>query len=225
MEGNYANHYTTVAPSCPTPATTLCISSSPCPRTHRPGLKQHAKPTSTASPWRLPSPRFRGVVVITSALHAEGPQFDPGRNQLPCFVFVSLQPYRFAGPVDQCCSGGRRASRPDALPASTPWRNGSASDSRSEGCVFKSRRGHAEPFCLRAVATHEACPRVSNRSSQRVAFMAQWLEHRSRKPGVGSSNLPGGTLSFTFRFFRATLLGSGFLDRPTPHSAHPAPVA
>ncbi|CAK8688932.1 unnamed protein product [Clavelina lepadiformis] len=24
----------------------------------------------------------------------------------------------------------------------TPWRNGSASDSRSEGCVFKSRRGH-----------------------------------------------------------------------------------
>ena len=26
--------------------------------------------------------------------------------------------------------------------ATTPWRNGSASDSRSEGCVFKSRRGH-----------------------------------------------------------------------------------
>ena len=26
----------------------------------------------------------------------------------------------------------------------TPWRNGSASDSRSEGCVFKSRRG--QPF-------------------------------------------------------------------------------
>ena len=25
----------------------------------------------------------------------------------------------------------------------TPWRNGSASDSRSEGCVFKSRRGHS----------------------------------------------------------------------------------
>ena len=23
----------------------------------------------------------------------------------------------------------------------TPWRNGSASDSRSEGCVFESRRG------------------------------------------------------------------------------------
>ncbi len=26
-------------------------------------------------------------------------------------------------------------------PVWTPWRNGSASDSRSEGCVFKSRRG------------------------------------------------------------------------------------
>ena len=32
------------------------------------------------------------------------------------------------------------------LPASTmetPWRNGSASDSISEGCVFKSRRGQS----------------------------------------------------------------------------------
>ena len=29
---------------------------------------------------------------------------------------------------------------------STPWRNGSASDSRSEGCVFKSRRGQ-KFFC------------------------------------------------------------------------------
>ena len=28
----------------------------------------------------------------------------------------------------------------------TPWRNGSASDSRSEGCVFESRRGH-KCFC------------------------------------------------------------------------------
>ena len=30
----------------------------------------------------------------------------------------------------------------------TPWRNGSASDSRSEGCVFKSRRGHKFFFPL-----------------------------------------------------------------------------
>ena len=28
----------------------------------------------------------------------------------------------------------------------TPWRNGSASDSRSEGCVFKSRRGQLRIF-------------------------------------------------------------------------------
>ena len=27
-------------------------------------------------------------------------------------------------------------------PSRTSWRNGSASDSRSEGCVFESRRGH-----------------------------------------------------------------------------------
>ena len=26
---------------------------------------------------------FRGVAVITSALHAEGPQFDPGRKHIP----------------------------------------------------------------------------------------------------------------------------------------------
>ena len=31
---------------------------------------------------------------------------------------------------------------PDHRISPTPWRNGSASDSRSEGCVFKSRRGH-----------------------------------------------------------------------------------
>ena len=28
------------------------------------------------------------------------------------------------------------------LPVMTLWRNGSASDSRSEGCVFESRQGH-----------------------------------------------------------------------------------
>ena len=28
----------------------------------------------------------------------------------------------------------------------TPWRNGSASDSRSEGCVFESRRGQLTSF-------------------------------------------------------------------------------
>ena len=29
---------------------------------------------------------FRSVVVITSASHAEGPRFDPGREQLLLFI-------------------------------------------------------------------------------------------------------------------------------------------
>ena len=36
------------------------------------------------------------------------------------------------------CHGGYNFSYRGAL-----WRNGSASDSRSEGCVFKSRQGHS----------------------------------------------------------------------------------
>ena len=32
--------------------------------------------------------RFRSVVAITSASHAEGRQFEPGRKQLFLFVFV-----------------------------------------------------------------------------------------------------------------------------------------
>ena len=31
--------------------------------------------------------RSCGVVVITSALHAEGPQFDPGRDQATLLIF------------------------------------------------------------------------------------------------------------------------------------------
>jgi hypothetical protein len=33
---------------------------------------------------------FRSVVVITSALHAEGRQFDPGRNQLVFNIFLKF---------------------------------------------------------------------------------------------------------------------------------------
>lgn len=33
---------------------------------------------------------FRGVVVITSALHAEGPRFEPGRNQRSFCDFFSF---------------------------------------------------------------------------------------------------------------------------------------
>ena len=35
--------------------------------------------------------------------------------------------------------------------AGTPWRNGSASDSRSEGCVFKSRRGQCFSLCWKSI--------------------------------------------------------------------------
>ena len=34
------------------------------------------------------SPRFRSVLVITSALHAEGPRFDPGRNHLNFYTVI-----------------------------------------------------------------------------------------------------------------------------------------
>ena len=36
----------------------------------------------------------------------------------------------------------------DSMKQVALWRNGSASDSRSEGCVFKSRRGQQMFFCL-----------------------------------------------------------------------------
>ena len=36
----------------------------------------------------------------------------------------------------------------------TPWRNGSASDSRSEGCVFKSRRGQGTTVFLSICYVH-----------------------------------------------------------------------
>ena len=36
----------------------------------------------------------------------------------------------------------------------TPWRNGSASDSRSEGCVFKSRRGQSGCFEIERYGQH-----------------------------------------------------------------------
>ena len=46
---------------------------------------------------------------------------------------------------------------------STPWRNGSASDSRSEGCVFKSRRGHSTTFLQRTII-------VNRRSKTMILF-------------------------------------------------------
>ena len=62
--------------------------------------------------------RFRGVAVITSALHAEGPQFDPGRNHVdgtgvnvfaksPHYVRRLLIPLpRSSGNSDRCLQHG-----------------------------------------------------------------------------------------------------------------------
>lgn len=46
-------------------------------------------------------------------------------------------------PLSPTCPRRQVQARPciAGRPVRTPWRNGSASDSRSEGCVFKSRRG------------------------------------------------------------------------------------
>ena len=103
---------------------------------------------------------FRGVVVITSALHAEGPQFDPGRNQSFCELV-----------------GGARA-----------W----------VSCPHRDRTG-------------------------RKASMAQWLEHRSRKPGVGSSNLPGGMALFFWHRGSSGTANVVALSRPS--RPRQAPVA
>ncbi len=42
----------------------------------------------------------------------------------------------------------------------TPWRNGSASDSRSEGCVFKSRRGQIRYLILNVKHFFKKCLRI-----------------------------------------------------------------
>ena len=57
--------------------------------------------------------RFYGVMVSTLDFESSDPSSNLGRT----YLFYSLI-------------------------IVTPWRNGSASDSRSEGCVFESRRGH-----------------------------------------------------------------------------------
>ena len=41
--------------------------------------------------FRVYASRFRSVVVITSALHAEGRRFEPGRNQFNIFTMLFLK--------------------------------------------------------------------------------------------------------------------------------------
>ena len=83
----------------------------------------------------------------------------------------------------------------------TPWRNGSASDSRSEGCVFESRRGQnlfacftlelqLEKYCLQwglnswpLVYKTNALP-LSYRGYLRVRVPVVWNKEESAQSGM-----------------------------------------
>ena len=47
----------------------------------------------------------------------------------------------------------------------TPWRNGSASDSRSEGCVYESRRGQRKFLFISSIVLIEILSPLRNSSS------------------------------------------------------------
>lgn len=77
----------------------------------------------------------------------------------------------------------------------TPWRNGSASDSRSEGCVFKSRRGHSfspsnllfDDFFMYELILTSLCTTGN-------ATVAEWLRRLTRNQipfGSAGSNPAG----------------------------------
>ena len=60
-----------------------------------------------------------------------------------CVLSRDVIEYRFL--YDSSCGTHNKQCRLSFY-MSTPWRNGSASDSRSEGCVFESRRGQQNIF-------------------------------------------------------------------------------
>ena len=104
---------------------------------------------------KKPTEGFLSVVVITCASHAQGRRFDPGRKQnfVPIYYVTSslietillAKHLRFHGVMVSTLdfeSSDPSSNLGGTLSQLTPWRNGSASDSRSEGCVFESRRGH-----------------------------------------------------------------------------------
>ena len=57
----------------------------------------------------------------------------------------------------------------------TSWRNGSASDSRSEGCVFKSRRGHCFFFRLCTIPSFVIVKKEKNIEKNYVSFICELL--------------------------------------------------
>ena len=94
-------------------------------------------PDAQLTPWRNGS---------ASDSRSEGCVFKSRRGQLTLFVrkkvkIQILQTHYSKGTLGQQPIRGSDFNSPQ-----TPWRNGSASDSRSEGCVFKSRRGQ-QNFC------------------------------------------------------------------------------
>jgi hypothetical protein len=77
--------------------------------------------------------------------------------------FVTL-PVRIPLRREWMCKGSTTLSViMSSISVMTPWRNGSASDSRPEGCVFKSRRGHWFSFSWlkRLMSTKPFCPGVA----------------------------------------------------------------
>ena len=84
---------------------------------------------------------FLSVAVITCALHAQGRRFEPGRKQIFSFCSVSTIMFWSVYKADSSTIGFH------GVMVSTLDFESSASDSRSEGCVFESRRGQ-KCFCL-----------------------------------------------------------------------------
>ena len=105
---------------------------------------------------KKPTEGFLSVVVITCASHAQGRRFQPGRKQnfVPIYHVTSslietillLKHLRFHGVMVSTLDFESSDPSSNLGGTWTPWRNGSASDSRSEGCVFESRRGHQTFF-------------------------------------------------------------------------------
>ena len=117
---------------------------------------------------------FLSVAVITCALHAQGRRFEPGRKHIFSFCSVSTTMSWSVNRASSPTLGFHgvmvstldfESSDPSSnlggtLELWTPWRNGSASDSRSEGCVFKSRRGQS--VFVPILSMLEWCPQCTS---------------------------------------------------------------
>ena len=64
------------------------------------------------------------------------------------------------------------------FPVVTLWRNGSASDSRSEGCVFESRQGHL--FFLSQIQVFG----LGNKTYEHYNAMGRFVDNAMAKQGA-----------------------------------------